>query len=142
LKVSSRGNSGNGSQAVRIRYNNDSSSIYNVGLMRGAGSGTVGQTSPATTTYSLNYSLSNGSAESANAFSVGEFFIPRYSGTSFNKQSLCISAGENNATLSYMGISANIWTSIAAITSLVITPEVASTFNTYSSFSLYGIKNS
>lgn len=76
----------------------------------------------------------------ANTFGNAEIYIPNYT-SSNNKSASADAANENNATTAYMSLTAGLWSSSAAITSVTITPN-AGTFEQYSSAYLYGIKNS
>jgi hypothetical protein len=75
----------------------------------------------------------------ANTFGSGWFYCPNY--TSSNYKSVSIdSAEENNATAALMTLTAGLWSSTAAITSITLTPG-ASPFREFSSAYLYGVKN-
>jgi hypothetical protein len=81
----------------------------------------------------------NGANSTANTFSNFEMYIPNY--TLSNYKSISIdNVQENNATAAYEEFFAGLWSSTAAITSITITG--VSTLNQYSTFYLYGIKNS
>ena len=81
------------------------------------------------------------SATTANTFSNNEIYIPNY--TSSNAKSFSTDGvTENNATLAYATLNAGLWTKTPqeAITSITISN--ANTIQQYSTFYLYGIKNS
>jgi hypothetical protein len=79
-----------------------------------------------------------GSTTTANTFGNAEIYIPNY--TSANYKSLSgDSVGENNATASYQELTASLWSSTAAITS--ITFSAAGNWLQYSTFTLYGVRN-
>ena len=81
----------------------------------------------------------NTSATTANTFSNAEIYIPNY--TSSNQKSFSTDGvTENNATLAYATLDAGLWNGTGAITS--ITLNSGSTLQQYSTFYLYGIKNS
>ena len=80
-----------------------------------------------------------GASATANTFASGEIYIPNYAGST-NKSSSADGVGENNATTAYATLNANLWSSTAAITQIDFVADVA--IAQYSSFYLYGIKNS
>ena len=76
----------------------------------------------------------------ANTFSNSEIYIPNY--TSTNQKSYSAnSATENNATASLALMAAGLTNLTSAITSVTLAPDTNS-FAQYSTFYLYGIKNS
>jgi hypothetical protein len=98
----------------------------------GVGSGTP--TSSATT---QGYSFSaSASTDTANTFSNCEAYFPNYTSSNYKSWGT-ESVTENNATTAYSSLSANLWSSTAAITSLTIT--MTNPFAQYSSASLYGL---
>jgi hypothetical protein len=82
-----------------------------------------------------------GNNATANVFSNGNFYIPNYT-SSTNKSFSYDAARENNATGTELAFGAVLWSNTAAITSIEITSWAGATILQYSSFSLYGIKNS
>ena len=92
---------------------------------------------------SFDYFYSNGNIGTASIFSNGEFYIPNAFGSNYKSIS-ADSVTEDNTGASYYttrGFGAGLWSSTSAITSIVLTPPNG-TFVQYSSFYLYGIKNS
>ena len=81
------------------------------------------------------------SIETANVFGNSEVYIPNYGLTQYKSMS-ADGVNENNSTAATSMMIAGIWRNTAAITSIVIAPSIGSTFNQYSTFYLYGIKNS
>jgi hypothetical protein len=81
------------------------------------------------------------STATANTFGSGELYIPNYN-SSTNKPNSSFSAPENNSATStrFTFVGANLWSNTAAISSLTI--SCTTSFDTGSSFYLYGIKNS
>jgi hypothetical protein len=78
-----------------------------------------------------------GASATANTFGNVEIYIPNY--TSSNYKSVSIDGVlENNATDAYLALDAGLWSSTAAITSVVLTPYFGS-FVQYSTFYLYGV---
>ena len=84
------------------------------------------------------------SGQTASTFGSISFYIPNYR-SSVAKSVSTDSVNENNATLVRMAISAGLWNSTSAITSLTLVPVSSSTlaasgnFASASSASLYGI---
>ena len=80
-------------------------------------------------------------AATASVFGNGELYIPNYAGST-NKSFSSDGVAENNGTAGGLGLTANLWSSTAAITRITLTPSSGGNFMQYSSASLYGIKNS
>jgi hypothetical protein len=93
-----------------------------------------------TTIYGVN---GTGSTATANTFSNGEMYVPNYA--SSNNKSVSVDyVSENNSTaVSAVTnlLNAGLWANSAAITSITLTPA-SGTVVQYSTFTLYGIKNS
>lgn len=79
----------------------------------------------------------NPSSATASTFSSFEIYIPNYAGST-NKSFSVDSVTENNATTAYTNLIAGIWNTTSAINSITISNALAQ----YSTFTLYGIKNS
>jgi hypothetical protein len=127
VKVSSRNTSS--SQIFDFGFNGvttNQSSIY----LNGDG------TSATSATYTL-YGRSVQTGATSNTFSNNEIYIPNYAGSTFKSVSID-AVNENNATGAFSSLVAGLWSSTAAITSITFTAS----FDTGSSFYLYGIKNS
>ena len=119
-----------GGSAVYVTFNGLSTN-RSMRLLQGTGS--VANSS----TWSLIYGRGNSGDRTANTFSNGEIYIPNY--TSSNNKSVSIdSVEENNATGAYAGLTAGLWSSTAAITSVTLSPS-AGNFVQYTTATLYGI---
>jgi hypothetical protein len=81
------------------------------------------------------------STATSNIFSNGEIYIPNYL-SSNDKSYSGDGTAENNATSANIDLDANIWNNSAAITSIAISTYNSNNLLQYSSFYLYGIKNS
>jgi hypothetical protein len=92
-----------------------------------------------TRTY-LPFSVTRDTA-TASVFGNGELYIPNYAGST-NKSFSADGVAENNATAAGLGLTANLWSNTAAITSITLTLSSGGNFMQHSSASLYGIKNS
>lgn len=79
-----------------------------------------------------------GTSYTANTFAVTDIYIPNYTGST-NKSASQEYATENNATGSSLVMEALLWSNTAAITSLSMS---YTNIVQYSTFYLYGIKNS
>ena len=80
------------------------------------------------------------SSYTANTFNNAEFYIPNYTTSNFKSISLD-SVPENNAVLTRQVLTAGLWSDTAAITSVTIDGN-GDNLVQYSTFYLYGIKNS
>jgi hypothetical protein len=82
-------------------------------------------------------------AGTASIFSNDEIYIPNYLSSNYKSVSADGAVERNTATngLTFNSLSAGLWSSTSAITSLVLTPD-ATNWVQYSSVYLYGIKNS
>jgi len=119
---------------ILTSYSNGNNGFYNIKL---AGSGT--SASSGTNLDNINWTYSG---MTTNTFGVAEIYIPNY--TSSNYKSFSIdSTQEANATQSYGGITAELWQNTSAITSISIGSYTSGDGPAqYSTFYLYGIKNS
>lgn len=87
-----------------------------------------------------SYGTTNASSYTANAFASADIYIPNY--TSSNYKSVSVdSVTESNQTDTLMAMAAGLWSATNAITSITLTPN-SGNFAQYSTFYLYGIKNS
>jgi len=80
-----------------------------------------------------------GASATASTFSNSEFYIPNYTSTGVKSIS-SDTVTENNATAANLNIAANTVTNCAAITSITLAAS-GNTFQQYSNFYLYGVKN-
>ena len=87
--------------------------------------------------WSGSYTATN---STASTFGNGYIYIPNYAG-SINKSFSTDGVGENNGLESYLSISSSSWSDTSAITSITLTPYLATNFQQYSTAYLYGIKN-
>jgi len=122
---------------VRLTFNG-SSSGYTERMLYGTGSAAA---SASTSGSFINWGgIQTNTAQTANTFSSSEIYIPNYAGST-NKSMSIDAVQENNATASNSRLVAALWANTAAITSITLTPDYGN-FAEYSSFYLYGIKNS
>jgi hypothetical protein len=102
-------------------------------FLQGVGSGTPSSSSG--TDISV---INTASGRTANTFGSAQIYIPNYASTTTPKSLSIESAEENNATESFMRLTAGLYSSNTAITSLAITSG-GGTFAIGSTISLYGI---
>jgi hypothetical protein len=132
VKLSLRSTSGADWSGVSF---NGSSSPWALRAVRGDGT-----TSDSYAFSSNNYGISIvGSGYTANTFASIDLYIPNYAGSSYKSFSMD-DVTENNGTLAYAILGAQLWSNTAAINQVTITHS--STFAQYSTATLYGIKNS
>ena len=130
---STRDSTGNGASNY-VTFNGSGSGYTNKELF---GNGSSASSSSNTTAY---FDLSVGATVTVNTFSSGSLYIPNYTSSNYKSFSGEVSA-ENNATQAFLTLDANLWSNTAAITSITIYCGQGN-FVQYSSFYLYGIKNS
>lgn len=73
-------------------------------------------------------------------FGNGEFYIPNYASSNY-KSASSDGVSETNASTSYLGMAANLWSNTAAINQVTFTPNAGSDFVQHSTIYLYGVKN-
>jgi hypothetical protein len=127
-----------GSQAnMLLTFNGSTTSYYDKAL---AGNGSSASSFSDSNSSSMPAAYVNTSGTTANTFGNYEVYISNY--TSSNYKSFSVdSVVENNATSAlYATLSAGLWQNTAVISSISFAG--GSNFVQYSSFYLYGIKNS
>ena len=124
-------------QQVYIRFNSNSSSIYNNRRLYGY-SNAAGSTG-ATSSSSASINWTSGSSATANTFGSGEMYIPNYTGSTNKSFSAELVSENNNATEVVNGMAAGLFANTTAVTSINIIGE--SNFVQYSTAYLYGISN-
>jgi hypothetical protein len=137
LKVSARTNRVDINDGVRVKINN-STSTYTQRALYGNGT----SASSYTDTLPLeNGAGANASTSTSSTFSNTEWYFPNYAGSNYKSVS---SDGvvENNATGGIQNMVANLWSTVTAISSLIIIPGYGTTFQQYSTATLYGILKS
>jgi hypothetical protein len=136
LVVSLRSNrTGGATEIVLIKFNGVSTDL-STRWLQGEGSG-----SPASATATTGrVGIANGGTSTSNTFTSAEITIPNYAGAA-NKSFSTDMTQENNATEAYQVISAGLWSSTAAITSIEILPADGPNWVEHSTATLYGIKS-
>ena len=129
------------SQSIFMKINNLTSSIYSQRAVEGNGASASSFTQSGVDN-AVRFAISNGTSATASTFSSSAAYIPNYAGSNYKSVSID-TAGETNATTQYMNLIAYLVSTTDAITDLTFTTEVAAvSFAQYSTFYLYGIKNS
>jgi hypothetical protein len=83
----------------------------------------------------------NGASSTSSTFSNNEVYIPNYASSNYKSVSID-SAQENNGTTANLDLNAGLYSSSSAISSLSIFSYSGNNFVQYSTFYLYGIRNS
>ena len=79
------------------------------------------------------------STQTANTFANNEFYISNYASANYKSVSVDSTTESNDATNQFIYLTAGLWSSTAAITSITLTPYAANNFTQYSTFYLYGV---
>jgi hypothetical protein len=136
LLLSARDNRSLVSNAALISFNSSTSNYSGKTLY------TDGYTNYNTFTsiprYAGAYSATN---STANVFGNDYIYIPNYSGSNYKCMTID-GVGENNGVENYLTFTSNLWSDNSAITSITLTPSIATLFSQYTTAYLYGIKNS
>ena len=132
LVVSARSAVAGNLDGVVIRFNSSTTGYSGKSLL---GSGTT-----ATSGSTADAGLTPAAGSTANVFSNSQTYIPNYAGST-NKSYATETVTENNASGAYQSLQAGLWSNTAAITSISLVSENASTWVQYSTATLYGIKN-
>lgn len=142
LKLSVRSTEGSfTNDALRMRFNGSSSSVYNETFIRGDGSGTAVANTTINNTSEL-VALVNTEASGQSTFSNVDIYIPNYTDTGFSQQSGAMTAMENTTTAAYITTLAGRYSPGTAISSITFAfYGTSSNFLSQSSFYLYGISN-
>jgi hypothetical protein len=136
--LSARDNIAAGIHNLSLQFNG-SGSGYSGKFLYGNGSAAASE--PSGRSDFLQGTFANGTTSTSNTFTNFQVYIPNY--TSSNYKSVSIDGvQENNGTAGNDFMSASIWSNTAAITSIAWDEIDSGTLSQYSSFYLYGIKNS
>ena len=135
LLCSLRTNRGDVWDWLKVNFNSNTLN-YSARLLYGSGS-SAQSVNNGITTY-LQAALINGNSATSNTFDNVLIYIPNYSGSTAKSVSID-SVTENNATTAFQLIGAGLWNDNAAITSITLDQEIGTSFNQYSSATLFGI---
>jgi hypothetical protein len=140
LRISARTSKSATSDSIEITFNGDTASNYSTRIVAGSGSAAFSDQYSNNTPSRAWYGASGNTATS-NTFGSTEVYIPNYL-VSQNKQISIFGLNETNAAAANITAVASLWRDTAAITSILLDPlEGGATFNSGSSFYLYGISN-
>jgi hypothetical protein len=127
-----------GFQTHYLRLNNNLSNLHSSRYLLGNGaSASSGSAGPETIWHAPG---STNSSDTSNTFANSEIYIPNYT-SSNNKSASGDIVGENNGTTSGMELGAYLFSSTSPVTQIDIITS-SGNFVQYSTFYLYGIKNS
>ena len=138
LKVSARNDASTTVGGLWIQFNGFSTNLSSR-VLYGTGSAT-GSFSDTTI-----FAYSDAASATSSTFSNVEYYIPNYAGS--NNKSVSVDAVmENNATAASSSLTAGLWSSSSAITSIKIqtfnnSNSALANFVQYSTAYLYGVKN-
>lgn len=139
LKGSVRSALGGDNEDLAFQFNNDTTTNKSYRRLLGFGSGVLSDNGSSVDI--MTAGLINASTTTASTFGSVEIYIPNYA-SSNAKSSSVDTVSETNATVAYASLAANVWTGTAAITSIKIFGANLANLVQYSTFYLYGIKNS
>lgn len=134
----STANDSGGSTPIDVRLTfNGSGSGYSEKMIYGTGSSAA---SAATSGSLINWAgTQTNNSQTASTFASNDLYIPNYAGASYKSASVD-GVQENNATAAASRLTAVLWSSTAAITSLKLAPDYGN-FAQNSTAYLYGVKN-
>lgn len=132
LKISTRTNRSAATDGLEIRLNGATTN-HSGRRLTGDGSTIASSVSA--------YGNTDGNTATASTFGNAEVYIPNYASSNYKSFSMD-TVSENNATTSGMTLNANLWSQTTAVSSIGIFMSDGTLFNQYSTFYLYGIKNS
>lgn len=137
LVVSVRADNASTFQSLGVRLNGDTGSNYTSRYVIGNGSTASSGTISATELYAGDEPAANATAST---FSNVAIDIPNYTGST-KKPVSTDAVMENNATLSYQSLVAQLWDSTSAITSITLRVynSASNNFVSGSTFTLYGL---
>jgi len=120
-------------EGIYLYFNNDTTNgNYAYKRLQGTGSTAASDSS---------ILVEPGASATASTFGNASVYVPNYLGST-QKSFSADAVTENNATGAEAVLIAGKWSGTSAITSIKLVPESANNFAQYSTFYLYGIKNS
>jgi hypothetical protein len=139
LRLSTRTTAASINSVILVRLNSDTTSSYSVTILDGDGA-TATSSRTATPSAIGSGGITSGASSTASTFGNGEIYIPNYT-NSVTKSWGTSSASENNATTATIRNTANYYLGTSPITTIRFSLSTGS-FDTGSSFYLYGLKSS
>lgn len=123
-------------------FNNDTSTSTTSRWVVGDGSSAGSSGGSGASTFNrIMGAISNGNA-TANTFGNGEFYIPNYANTSYQKSGSGDGVGESNGAGGFMLMAATLWPVTSAINRVTLSSYDAGGLPQYSTAYLYGIVKS
>jgi hypothetical protein len=124
---------------LQMRFNNDSSAIYN--RQRGLASNTTASANAVTNQTEMDVGLVTGASGSANHASICEIVILNYANTTFYKSAQNLMAHIPNTTVGDfdIGLFGGVWKDVSAIDQVTIFNSAGGAFITGSRATLYGL---
>ncbi len=142
LRLSARSNPASDYTTFKLVYNSDTSALYSeTRLYAEATNSIYASTQGGRNNNTARYTKGSAGTSTSDTFSNFELYIPSYT-TSRNKSMSQFGVAENNTTDAGVSVYATLYRSTSAITAIEIGNFSTDTFNSGSSFWLYGIKNS
>jgi len=121
--------------SIKLEFNGVTTNLSSKRLL-GSGSAT------SSSSFGSNiYYTGIGASTTSSVFDNVLIYIPNYASSNYKSVSID-SVTENNATEAYAQLTAGLWSSTSAITSIKLLPNTGPNFVQYSTATLYGIKNS
>jgi hypothetical protein len=141
IKMSARTGTGFEWGTLNAQFNG-STSGYSGRQLQGTGSAAASSSSGSWGTNLIIIGRPTGANATTNTFGNSECYIPNYAGS--NDKSLSSDGvSENNGTAAFAALLAGLWSNSAAITSIkIFDSDTSGDIKEYSTFTLYGIKNS
>ena len=143
IRIIARDTSGNGggSGALRMRFNGDTSSVYDRHVLSGNGSSPSAGRDINSTDFSLE-SLMMGGGTAANVYGVGILDFIDYASTTKNKTFRLFNGNNTNGAWGneVIRMQSGCWRNTSAITSIELYITNGSGYETGTRISLYGIK--
>jgi hypothetical protein len=133
IKASVRKIQSGGSVNLQMLLNSSTSGYRQIALF--------GDGSSYTDTTELSFMYVTSASITANTFNSAEIYLPNYAGSN-NKSVSVDSVTENNGTSNIMTLMSGLWSNSSAINAIRLQVYSPNTIEQYSTFTLYGIKNS
>jgi hypothetical protein len=139
LKMSVRGSDSVVLLPFLLRINGVTTTSYSYTNVYGQGSTVTSSRSASDNNMGL---YDNGATSTSNTFANIEVYIPSYTASQNKPIGATIAVEHNSTTTNRIDAQATLFSNTSAITSIELSNQSTYTFNSGSSFFLYGIKNS
>lgn len=138
VKYSTRSGRSNTHEQIKLRFNDNADTAYRIRRLNSDGGGAWSDSDYTTYGYC---GFGNATTSTANTFGSTDIYIPNYLSSNYKSYSVD-SVTENNATEAFASLQAGLWEKTNAINKITFYADQGNDFLQYSSFYLYGIKNS